>query len=129
MTKRVAFTLATPDDRAKAVRLVNGVSAGSRFELKAPRRSTDQNDKMWAMLTDISNQVEWHGHKLSPDDYKCLFTAGLRKAFVVPDLEGTGFVMLGLRTSDMSVAEMSDLIELMLAFGAERGVQWTGEAA
>jgi len=76
------------------------------------------------MLTEISEQVKWHGHHLTADDYKSLFTAGLRKAFVVPDLDGSGFVMLGLRTSDMSKEEMSDMIELMYKFGAEHGVQF-----
>lgn len=125
MVDRVAFTLRTAADRAKAVKLVNGVSAGSRFELKAPRRTLDQSAKMWAMLTDISRQVKWHGYDLSADDYKCLFTAGLRKAFVVPDLNNTSFVMLGLRTSDMSVEEMSNMIELMYKFGADHNVTWT----
>ena len=125
MVERVSFLLKSPTDRAKAVRLVQGVSPGSRFEVKAPRRSNDQNAKLWAMLTDVSNQVEWYGRKLSPTDWKCVFTSGLRKALVVPDMEGTGFVMLGLHTSDMTKAEMTDLIELMFKFGAEHSVVWT----
>ena len=125
MVERVSFLLKSPTDRAKAVRLVQGVSPGSRFEVKAPRRSNDQNAKLWAMLTDVSNQVEWYGRKLSPTDWKCVMTSGLRKALVVPDMEGTGFVMLGLHTSDMTKAEMTDLIELMFKFGAEQNVVWT----
>jgi hypothetical protein len=43
----------------------------------------------------------------------------------VPNLDGTGFVALGLSTSRMSKRELSDLMELISAFGAERGVEWT----
>jgi hypothetical protein len=39
---------------------------------------------------------------------------------VVPNLEGTGFVALGLSTSKMSKREFSDLLELVNAFAAER---------
>jgi hypothetical protein len=126
MVDRVTFILKSPADRAKAVRLVNGVSDGSRFEVKAPRRSNDQNAKLWAMLADISEQVEWYGYKLSSESWKDIFSAGLKKALVVPNLDGTGFVMLGLRTSDMSKQELSDLLELITHFGAERNVKFSG---
>lgn len=42
---------------------------------------------------------------------------------VAQGLEG-GFVMLGSRTSRMSVGDMIDLQTLIEAFGAEHGVQW-----
>ena len=125
MTDRATIVLNTGADRERAIRWCAQIMDGTRVEFKAPRRSTDQNAKLWAMLTDVSNQVEWYGRKLSPTDWKCVFTSGLRKALVVPDMEGTGFVMLGLHTSDMSKAEMADLIELMFKFGAEKNVVWT----
>jgi hypothetical protein len=64
----------------------------------------------------------WHGRKLSPDDWKMVFTASLKKMDVVPNLDNTGFVALGLSTSKMSKRELSDLLELVYAFGAEHGV-------
>jgi len=39
----------------------------------------------------------------------------------VPGIDG-GFVVLGLSTSKMSKEEMSELLELALAFGAQKGV-------
>jgi len=127
MTGRASITLRNKADREQAIRWTTNVPFGTRIEFKAARRSLDQNSKLWAMLTDISKQVDWYGHKLSPEDWKQVFTASLRKAFVVPDLDGTGFVMLGLRTSDMSKEEMSNLLELINAFAAERGVVWSDE--
>lgn len=95
-------------------------TCGASDELRTP----EQNKKLWPMLTDISRQVDWYGQKLTPWDWKDVFTAALRKAKVVPGLDG-GFVVCGLHTSRMSKREMSDLLELMMAFGNEHGVQWT----
>lgn len=92
------------------------------------RRSTSQNAKMWAMLGEISEQVEWHGHRLTPENYKDLFTACLKRQKSVPGIDG-GFVVLGTSTRDMTTMEMSDLIELMYSFAAEHGVQWRDEEA
>lgn len=90
-----------------------------------PRRSTDANAMMWGLLTDVSRQVEWHGQRLAAEDWKEMFSAALRRQRVVPAIDGQGFVVLGQRTSRMSKSEFSDLLELILAFGAEREVQWS----
>lgn len=91
------------------------------LEVKPEKRSDAQNRRLWAMLTDISEQVEWYGQKLTPLEWKHVFSAALNKQKVVPGLDG-GFVVLGLSTSKMTKGEMSDMQELMTAFGAERGV-------
>lgn len=84
-----------------------------------------QNAKLWGMLHDISEQVEWYGRKLSADDWKNVFSASLRKLDVVPNLESNGFVALGLSTSKMGKREFANLIELITAFGSERNVKWS----
>jgi hypothetical protein len=75
---------------------------------------------LWAVLSEVAEHVVWHGRKLSPEDWKHVFTASLKRMDVVPNLEGTGFVALGLSTSKMSKREFSDLLELVNAFAAER---------
>ena len=97
--------------------------AGHRMvlELRPEKRSTPQNRKLWAMLGEIAAQVDWHGQRLDAEDWKHILTASLKKQRAVPGIDG-GFVVLGTKTSRMSKPEMSDLIELMHAFGAERGV-------
>ena len=100
---------------------------GSRrwvLTIKPETRSLQQNARLWAMLTDISQQVDWYGRKLSPENWKHVFSAALKKQDVVPGLDG-GFVVLGLSTSKMTVGEMAELQELMEAFGAENGVRFS----
>jgi hypothetical protein len=79
---------------------------------------------MWSLLTQLSKQVEWCGKKRSPEDWKDLTTAALRNAEFVPGLTPGTVVPLGMRTSQMTGQEISDLIESILAFGAERGVKF-----
>lgn len=90
-------------------------------------RSLSQNAKLWCCLTDISEQVVWYGQKLSTDDWKNILTAGLKGQRSAPGING-GFVVLGQSTSRMTVGEMSELIEMMSAFGTEQGVRWSDES-
>ena len=92
--------------------------------LAESQRSLDQNAKMWAMLRDISEQVEWYGQRLKDYEWKCVITAHLSQQKMVPGIEG-GFVAIGQRTSKMSIKAMSDVIECCYWFGAEKGVEWT----
>lgn len=117
-----------PLDRRRAASFIQNCDEGTMVEFKASRRTLDQNSKLWAMLSDISRQVDWYGQKLTAPDWKDVFSAALRRARVVPGLDAGTFVPLGMRTSDMTKAEFSDLLELVAAFAAERGVVFGDEA-
>ena len=120
----INFILAHDLARKNAVLAVQEAPQGHVVSIKAPTRSLMQNNRLWALLTDISRQVDWYGRKLSPENWKDVFTAALKKQDVVPGIEG-GFVVLGMSTSKMTKQEMVDLQELISAFGAERNVKWT----
>ena len=91
-------------------------------------RSWMQNRRMWAMLRDVSQQVDWHGQRLQDSEWKDVFTAALKRQKVVPGIDG-GFVVLGSSTSRMTVAEMAELMTLMEAFGAQQGVRFSAPDA
>lgn len=112
------------DDAWKRASEAKAQGLGGRLEWKPLRftRTLQANAAMWALLADISRQVEWYGEKLTPENWKDLFTACLKKQRSVVGIEG-GFVVLGARTSRMSKEEMSDLLELMHAFATERDVK------
>jgi hypothetical protein len=125
MSDRQLFKLVHSTARQMAVRAVTLAPEGMVVEIKPKTRSLEQNAALWAMLADVSRQVDWHGQKLTPEDWKHVFSASLKQQRAVPGLDG-GFVVLGQSTSKMTVREMSDLIEIISAFGAERGVRFTG---
>jgi len=120
---RAIITIKDERDRIRAARWCAQMPYGGRVEFKDAKRSLTQNDRFWAMLTDIATQLPWHGVKLKPDDWKYIFLDALKRELrTVPNIDGTGFVNLGRSSSDLSKSEMTDLIELMLAFGANHGV-------
>lgn len=94
------------------------------LEIKAETRSTEQNRLFWSCLRDLAQHVEWYGHRLTEEEWKDFLTAALRKEKVIPGMNG-GFVVLGQRTSKMSKAEMTELIDLAHAFGDDNGVAWS----
>jgi hypothetical protein len=111
-------------DRARAVRWVNTAPFGTRIEFRAPKRTNDQNARMWALLTDVASQMEWAGKRRTTNDWKLLFLDLLgRESEVVPGLDG-GLVSLGMSSSGLSKEEMSDLMVLIEKFGAEHGVKF-----
>ena len=124
MSKQL-FVLAHDVARARAVEAVRRAPAGFVVRVSPPTRSLEQNALLWSRLHDVAQQVEWHGRRLSAEDWKHVFSSALKRMDVVPNLEGTGFVALGLSTSRMTKRELGDLIELIHAFGAERGLRWT----
>ncbi len=126
---RALIVLYGATDRRKAKNWVDQAPTGTRLEFKAAQRSIDQNSKMWAMLTEVAQQVDWHGTKLTPDDWKLIFLDGLKRELrIVPNLDGNGFVNLGRSSSDLSKAEMADLITLIEAWGLQHGVVFSDHA-
>lgn len=128
---RFSFEVRSPLVQQNAIRTIQQLPLSTEkpyvVEIKERTRSSQQNRRLWATLRDVANQVEWHGQKLSPDDWKAIFTAALKGQRSAPGIYG-GFVVLGQSTSKMRVGEFSDLLELINAFGAEHGVSWSNDA-
>ncbi len=127
---RAQLTLSSKLDRERACKWVFQAKPGTRVVFKDAKRTVAQNDRLWAALTEVATQVEWHGLKLTPDDWKLIFLDALtREMRIVPNIDGTGFVNLGRSSSNLSKQEFSDLLELIMAFGANHGVTFRDPAA
>jgi len=120
---RALIVLNGPAERSKAAHWISKAPMGTRVEFKASKRSLPQNDRMWAMLTDVAEQVQHCGNRYTPDQWKVLFLHACgREIQFLPGLDGKTFLPWGQSSSDLSKQEMSDLIEFMFAWGAENGV-------
>ncbi|MFG1302129.1 recombination protein NinB [Xanthobacter sp. V3C-3] len=127
---RVLLILRSKMDRELAASWVKNAPYGTRLEFKEAKRTVPQNDRMWALLTDVARQVDYHGLRLSPADWKLIFLDALkREVRMVPNLDGNGFVSLGRSSSDLSKSEMSDLMALIEEFAARNGVVFTDDGA
>ena len=105
--------------------------------IDAPKRSTEQNEKMHAMIGDIAKCVPFMGKLINRDDMKRLLVDAFAKVMrdagtplhhdgrVVPSLDGERVVQLGIQTKDFRVREASEFVEYLYAFGAENGVTWS----
>lgn len=105
------------------------VIAGHRLNvvIKPETRSLAQNNLMWSCLTDLANQIKWCGKKMTPEGWKDFITAHIDGQDIVPNMDGTGFVTIGRgkSTSQMTIKEMTEVIELCHAFGADKNVKWS----
>lgn len=128
MSKQI-FRFAHDEARRRAAQACLSAPEGYVCTIREATRSLDQNALLWALLTDLSRQVMWpvDGElvKLEPEDWKDITTAALRREMRVAKGIDGGHVMLGTRTSRMTKRDFSDLCELILAFGAARGVEWS----
>lgn len=95
-----------------------------------PTRTTDQNARLHAMLSDIAKQVEWGGKRRSVDVWKRLCVAAWLRAEgepveILPAIDGVGVDIVFERTSRMTKAQMSSLMEYVSAWGCDHGVEWS----
>jgi hypothetical protein len=90
------------------------------MELRPATRSDAQNAALWSLLGQIVKARPVHnGVQMDAETYKALFMHALgREVRFVPTLDGSSMLPLGLRSSKLTKAEFSDLIELILAWCA-----------
>jgi hypothetical protein len=100
--------------------------AGHKFELrvKPETRSGEANAKLHAELTEIARVVPWAGKLRDVDTWKRLMTAAWLRARgesieILPAIDGHGVDVVFRRTSTLTRAECSELIEFVLAWKAE----------
>ncbi|WP_416398099.1 recombination protein NinB [Allohahella sp. A8] len=107
--------------------ILRGLQAGPvRLKFGRPTRSTDQNNLMWALLSDFARSVEHCGQKYSPEDWKNLLTATFEgETRYAPALDGRGIIALGAQTSKYSKRKMTEFIEFVYATGADMGAVWS----
>ena len=120
MSDRPCIILRTRQDRGRAVRWVENAPDGTVVEFKQKGRSSDQNAAMWSILTQINRQRPVHnGVKMSAVLWKAVMmeACGIEVLWL-PKLDGNGAFPFGYRSSKLTVSEMSDLIEKMLAWAA-----------
>lgn len=126
MSKRAVITLKSPirsqsPERLKARAWVNNCPPGTRIEFRAPRRSVDQNSRLWAILTEIAKQKP-EGRDFDPEVWKCLFMSAWRQDVkVYPSLDGKSLVPV-FRSSELTTKEMIELQDFIEAWCAENNV-------
>lgn len=127
MSQLGPFRLVTPIARQNALRAVSAAPEGYWVEIKEEGRNLEQNARLHALLSDIVKaKTVWAGEQRSVDDWKALFVTAYdqmhgRSAKPVPGLNGE-FVVLRRSTAKMGKRELSELIEMIEAWMAEKQI-------
>jgi hypothetical protein len=119
----MAQTVILRNEQSKqtAHQLIDAAPFGSVASVKAATRSTDQNDLMWSLLSEIS-RAKPDGRRHTTEVWKALAMHACGHAVQFETgLSGEPFP-IGFRSSRLSKQQMSELIEFLYAYGAEKGV-------
>lgn len=120
MTYRVKLN--TPKRRDLAKGIIDRAPENAVATIAAARRSVEQNDKMWAMLAEVA-AAKPQGRQHTPDQWKFIFMRSLgHEVEFLLDLDGNPFPY-SLKSSRLTVGQMSDLIELIQAYAAQNDVE------
>lgn len=123
---RAVVTVNTEAERTMAMHWLSAAKLGFTVTFKRSKRSTPQNDRMWVLLTAVSNQLVWHGSKYPPESWKDYFMHSLQGGRFMPHEDG-GMVPIGRSTSALTKDEHSDLTMIIEAFAARQGVDLSQE--
>lgn len=110
--------------RSFAKQMIERAPAGAVVTIREATRSTDQNAKMWAMLSDVS-RAKPEGRRHTPEMWKALMMHACGYAVQFENgLDGQPFPV-GFRSSNLTKAQMGELIEFIYEFGARHGIAWS----
>lgn len=129
MSGTQTYILREERDRRFAIVAVQRAPLGMAVEIKKPKRSTEQNRRLWAMLSAIAGDPDsnsaprWAGRTWDTEDWKdILLHAYLtdkrpeRAGTMVPGLNG-GVVVLGrVGTSDLTTEQFSEFMDMIVAW-------------
>lgn len=102
--------------------LIDKCERGSSVHFFPPNRTDAQNRKMWPMLSDVA-RAKPQGRVHPAEHWKCLFMAEIgEQPLWLPSLDGLSVVNVGYRSSRLTVAKMSDIIECINAYAAEHEI-------
>jgi hypothetical protein len=140
MSDKQLYRLVHPTARQMASRACIQAPDGFIVEIKAPTKSSDQQAKYHAMFADVAKQVPFMGSMRDLETWKRLLVDAFARVkaaegdpvqgvgAIVPNLDGTGFVQLGVQTRKFSKRHAAEFIEFLYAWGAENNVQWKDPA-
>lgn len=122
MSAGQTITLGSDRAQREAVRLIMAAPTGAILNIRPATRSNEQNALLWALLSTVS-RAKPDGRQHTPDVWKCLFmqACGHAVQFEV-GLDGAPFP-LGFRSSRMTKDQMTDLIEFILQYCAEKQIE------
>jgi len=128
MTKGQTIILRGKSQREAAKRLIDQAPDDHCVAIGEETRSQQQNRLLWPLIADIQAQIP-EAATYSADDMKLRFLHLLGQEMrFLPTLEGNGMFPVGLRSSTLTKSQFSALIEIIFAWAAPLGVNWSARS-
>jgi hypothetical protein len=130
MSEKQKFRLVNERVRSNAMQALHMAPEGHVVTIAPPTRSLEQNAKLHAILTDLARSgMKWAGKRRTMEEWKAIVISGHAVATgaggeVIPGIEGE-FVAIRESSAHMNVSRAASLIEYLLAFCAEQGIELT----
>lgn len=87
----------------------------------------EQKNTLHAACGDLANQIEWHGFRLTKNDWRHMICGTIKHWRLMPGIdrgEGpAGLVMLGGSINDLNKAETTDALTLAFSIGDDPSTQ------
>ena len=132
------YELRTPEQATSLMKTIwpkvkEAIKSGKHLslEIKAVNKSREQEEKYHAMIGDIAKQASHLGSKWDSESWKRFLLwqfakdTNTNQGQIVPSLDGTGIVQLGLQSRSFTKEQASEFVEWLHAWGAENGITYT----
>jgi len=132
------YELRTPEQATSLMQTIwpkvkEAIKSGKHLslEIKAVNKSREQEEKYHAMIGDIAKQASHLGSKWDSESWKRFLLwqfakdTNTNQGQIVPSLDGTGIVQLGLQSRSFTKEQASEFVEWLHAWGAENGITFT----
>ena len=126
----------TSTEQAKTIirhnweKITKALDAGKHLtmEIKLKSKSREQEEKYHAMINDIAKQAQHLGAKWSSEDWKRLLVdqylreVGEVQTKIIPNLDSSGIVQLGLQTRNFTKEQANEFIEWLYSWATNNGI-------
>lgn len=129
MLNKKNFIVLSEAIRERAIAALKALPLGMAVIMQDTTRTLAQNAALWPALRDVAEQVPWCGKVRTKEQWKDIFTGSYFKGEYVPNIDGTGVIALGVKTSVLSKKDFGDLLEYIYAFGANHNVEFRRDKA
>lgn len=132
------YELRTPEQATSLMQTIwpkvkEAIKSGKHLslEIKAVNKSREQEEKYHAMIGDIAKQASHLGSKWDSESWKRFLLwqfakdTNTNQGQIVPSLDGTGIVQLGLQSRSFTKEQASEFVEWLHAWGSENGITFT----
>jgi hypothetical protein len=110
--------------RNLAKQFIDKAPENSVVKISPLTRSNEQNNKMWGLIEDVMNAMP-EGRQHTKEVWKAIFMNALGHETAFAMGINNEIFPIGFKSSQLSVRQMSDLIEMIYSYGAKHNVKWS----